>query len=161
MRDGWRRWVAVLFRQGSAEWSSIRWVFGDATLLFIPCNDLAITALFLFSHVYSVESASFHFRLHDFCMATCLGGATTTTAVGSVDDRTTIAAASGSVAVMGYSIATAIITHMLHSKQDLRGIGRTTGPRWTVSSQWRRRWSRGGLAPCGAPLLPLPWPAHD
>lgn len=119
----------MLFRQGSAEWSSIHWVFGDATLLFIPCNDLAIAALFLFSHSDSVESASFYFRLHDFCMATCLGGATTTAAVGSVDDRTTIAAASGSVAVMGYSIATVIITHMLHSKQDLRGIGRTTGPR--------------------------------
>ncbi|KAF0889393.1 hypothetical protein E2562_023685 [Oryza meyeriana var. granulata] len=81
--------MAALFRRGSAERSSLRRVFGDAT---------------------------FDFRLRDVCAATCAGGATAT-GVRSIDGRTAIAAASGGVAAMGNPTAAAI-THVLHNKQE-------------------------------------------
>ncbi|KAB8118173.1 hypothetical protein EE612_060880 [Oryza sativa] len=120
---GGRRWwgVAALFRRGSsAERSSLRRVFGDATLRdTVRCSsryDLATAAPFLFSRADAVESGSFDFRLRDVCAATCAGGAAAT-AVRSVDGRTAIAAASGGVAAMGNPTAAAI-THVLHNKQE-------------------------------------------
>ncbi|XP_047052734.1 patatin-like protein 3 [Lolium rigidum] len=131
---GWLRgrW-ASLFRRGenrsssdrsssSSNYSSLRKVFGDATLrdtvapLLVPCYDLATGAPFLFSRADAVESDSFDFRLRDVCAATCAAG-NTAAAVRSVDGRTAIAAASGGVAAMG-NPAAAAITHVLHNKQE-------------------------------------------
>ncbi|KAM0841177.1 hypothetical protein ACQ4PT_059186 [Festuca glaucescens] len=130
---GWLRgrWAA-LFRRGenrssdrsssSSSYSSLRKVFGDATLrdtvapLLVPCYDLSTGAPFLFSRADAVESDSFDFRLRDVCAATCAGGHAAA-AVRSVDGRTAIAAASGGVAAMG-NPAAAAITHVLHNKQE-------------------------------------------
>ena len=114
---GWRGRWAALFQRGerssdksslsaSSSSSSLRWVFGDATLrdtvapLLVPCYDLATGAPFLFSRADAVESDSFDFRLTDVCAATC-AAAGAAAAVRSVDGRTAIAAASGAVAAMG------------------------------------------------------------
>nr|AGH68276.1 PLP6 [Triticum aestivum] len=101
---GWRGRWAALFQRGerssdksslsaSSSSSSLRWVFGDATL-----RD---TVAPLLVPVYA---------------ATCAGGSPVA-AVRSVNGLTAIAAASGGVAAMG-NPAAAAITHVLHNKQE-------------------------------------------